>query len=114
MKQKLLTNRQNQEIEEEERTLEEKLENDSKALIHQRYLINGVMKTLGIKKLNYHTASKGMLKNNTEKWLRVHDTNTDVASVSNPRGAYFGSSRPIRKRLQVGQQLQVVKSFYPE
>jgi endonuclease IV len=34
MKQKLLTNRQNQEIEEEERTLEEKLENDSKALIH--------------------------------------------------------------------------------
>jgi hypothetical protein len=34
MKQKLLTNRPNQEIEEEERTLEEKLENDSKALIH--------------------------------------------------------------------------------
>ena len=103
MKQKMLSNRLHEEIDADEKTLEEKLENDTKALIHQRFLIDGVMKTLGKKRLNYNTASKGMLKNNTEKWLRVHDKKTEVASVSNTRGAFFGSTRPLRKPLQIGQ-----------
>ena len=67
--------------------------------MNQRYLINGVLNTLNTKKINYHSASKGLLKKNTEKWLRAHNTKTEAASMSNARGAYFGNTRPLKRPL---------------
>ena len=72
-----------------EKTLEERIESDAQALAHQKYLIDGVMKSLSSKKLNYHTASKGLLKTNTERWLKKHDSASENA-IGLTRGAYFG------------------------
>ena len=72
------------------------------ALQHQRYLIDGVIKTFTTKKLDYHSATKGLLKNQTEKWLKKHDTATNAANIGMVRGAYFGGSRPNRQPLKVG------------
>ena len=97
MQQKLTTHRAPKV--EEEKNLDQKLEADNAALQHQRYLIDGVIKTFTAKKLNYSTASKGLLKNNTEKWLKKHDTATKEACIGMVRGAYFGNNRPLRKPL---------------
>ena len=75
-----------------ERTLDQKLSADDEALQHQRYLIDGVIKTFAVKKLNYASATRGLLKNNTEKWIRKHDLSTDAAAIGMTRGAFFGKA----------------------
>ena len=75
-----------------EKTLEERIEADAQALAHQKYLIDGVMNSLSSKKLNYHTASKGLLKTNTERWLKKHDSASENA-IGLTRGAYFGAKK---------------------
>lgn len=55
------------------------MERDGQALQHQRYLIDGVLKSIKIKKQNYASASKGLVKTKTEKWLKTHDSQTELA-----------------------------------
>ena len=112
MKQKLSSKRKKAEVvvSEEEQRLEQCILKDKEALNHQRYLIEGVLRQFTAKKLTYQTASRGLLKTNTEKWLKARDTGSEAA-IGMSRGAYFGNSRPVKRTIQSGMVIPVTKSF---
>ena len=87
-----------------EQTLTEKLKEDKDALDHQRYLIDGVIKNFSTKKLNYFSANKSLIKNNTEKWLKKRDpAASDSAIIGTKKGYNFGSPSKLPvKPIQVG------------
>ena len=87
---------------EEEKLLDEKLNEEHNALMHQKFLVEGVLKQLVFKRKDVHAAEKGLVKNITQKWMQKHDIGTDVAKITMSRGPYFGVSKPLRKPFRLG------------
>ena len=93
-------------------TLEDRLERDHNALLHQRYLIDGVLASFCNKKLTFESASKLLNDRNQVKWLNQRDTSSEGAKIGLPKGTYFGTHLPLKKPLTFKSK-GIVKTGFP-
>ena len=93
-----------------DKSLDLKLDDDRKALNHQKYLLEGVMKEMVKKRHDLRSHHRGLVKNGTERWLKKRDTSTETAKIGTVRGAFFGNSRPVRRPVQIGEVIPIARN----